>query len=104
MKRRVILDIEPGVVRAKQAIEANIYGFRVIDGEIYIVIKDDDRYITTHLYADDEVQNNIYEKGDLTALISEILEDGFTVFEFETKEEFAEWILGNQKTAAMDEG
>lgn len=100
MKKQIVLDVEPNIRRARQVTESNIYAFRGND-ETHIIIKDSAGYATIHLYANEIHFNNVYSDEDLIVLVSEILRDGFTVFEFETEEEFAKWIFDNKKKGAI---
>jgi hypothetical protein len=92
-KRKVVLE-QPRNTRYVSDVDfENIYAAYVEENDsVIIIIKGKHHYRTQWLFAD-EMTENKYEMGDLRVLITELIKNGFVIYEFSNDTEFAEWMV-----------
>ena len=98
MIKKVVEGFDENSVLRSDIKEGNIYAaWTGAEGHSLVIVHDVDQmgisgFKTQWLYTDEMINNN-YSNESIQGLVRDMMKDGWDIYEFETEEEFAEWIL-----------
>ena len=92
MKRKVVLEISENEVYINDMYnDCILAAYALGDGHVMIITKIDFEYRSVWLYTD-QMQNYIYQGSDIKRIVTEMIDDGLTVYQFEDEIDFSKWL------------
>lgn len=93
MKKKVVLEVGSNIVSINDVNSDKIYAaYNLNLGHCLYITANEEGYYTTWIYADQLFDSCYGPYDNIQKVISEMVEDGLIVYEFDTELEVSEWI------------